>query len=116
MITLTANRKFDWNLPITEKVGKVMRAFGITVQRMRANAINHQCKIEISPGQIVYITGPSGSGKSVLLREFYRNLKNENKINIESILLSESKTCVDSFDELPPKGASTTSNVQHPAL
>lgn len=113
MITLTANKKFDWNLPITEKVGKVMRAFGITVQRMRANAINHQCKIEISPGEIIYLTGPSGSGKSVLLKTFYENLKSDNKINIENILLSESKTCVDAFDEHPPKGSSTTLNVQH---
>ena len=96
--TLTANKKFDWNLPLTEKAADVMRAFGITVQRLKNNAITHSCEIKLSPGEICYITGPSGSGKSVLLREFYNTLNSSDKINIVDIPLPDNKTCVDCIE------------------
>ncbi len=96
--TLSANKKFDWNLPVTEKVADVMRAFGITVQRLKDNAVVHQSNIKLSPGEIAYITGPSGSGKSVLLREFYNTFTGNEKINIDDIPLPDDKTCVDCLD------------------
>ena len=99
--TLTANRKFEWNLPVTEKVADVLRAFGMTVQRLKNNAITHNCDIKLSGGEICYITGPSGSGKSVLLREFYNTLASSEKININDIPLPCDKTCVDCIDPTP---------------
>ena len=96
--TLSANRQFDWNLPITDKTADVMRAFGITVQRLKNNIIAHQCEIKISPGQICYITGASGSGKSVMLREFYNSFSSDEKISIDNIPLPNGKTCVDCID------------------
>lgn len=94
-VTLTANKIFEWKLPMTQIVSSVMRAFGITVQRMKNNAIVHSCSVKLSPGQICYITGPSGSGKSVILREFYNHCANQTKINIDDITLEKDKTCVD---------------------
>ena len=97
-ITLSAKKRFDWNLPVTEKVAEVLRAFGITIQRLKNNAITHQCDIKLSSGEICYITGPSGGGKSVLLREFYNTLGSSEKINIDDIRLPDDKTCVDCID------------------
>jgi ABC-type ATPase with predicted acetyltransferase domain len=99
--TLTANKTFNWDLPLTKKAGDVMRAFGITVQRIKNDAINHKCVIELSAGHICYITGPSGSGKSVILREFYNNMQTDDKVNIADISLDNDKTCVDCFNERP---------------
>jgi ABC-type ATPase with predicted acetyltransferase domain len=96
--TLSANKKFDWNLSVTDKAADCMRAFGITVQRLRNNCITHKCDIELSPGNICYITGPSGSGKSVLLREFYNTFSGDEKINIDDIPLPDDKTCLDCID------------------
>jgi len=96
--TLTANKCFDWNLPLTDKAADVMRAFGITVQRLKNNAINHNCTIKLSTGEICYVTGPSGSGKSVLLREFHETFSGGDKINIDDIPLPDDKTCVDCVD------------------
>jgi ABC-type ATPase with predicted acetyltransferase domain len=93
--TLSASKKFDWTLPVTEKISDVMRAFGITVQRLKNNTVTHKCEIKISPGEIAYITGPSGSGKSVLLREFFNSFACDNKINIDDIPLPSDKSCVD---------------------
>jgi ABC-type ATPase with predicted acetyltransferase domain len=95
---LTAGKKFEWNLPVTEKVAEVLRAFGMTVQRLKNNAITHSCDIKLSGGEICYITGASGSGKSVLLREFYNTLARNEKVNINDIPLPDDKTCVDCFE------------------
>lgn len=96
--TLNANKRFDWNLPVTDKVADVLRAFGMTVQRLKNNVITHSCDIKLSPGDICYITGPSGSGKSVLLKEFYNTFNNNEKINIDDIPLPDNKTCVDCIE------------------
>ncbi len=96
--TLTAEKKFDWNLPLTDKAADVLRAFGITVQRLKSGAITHSCEIKLSAGQIAYITGPSGSGKSVLLREFFSTFDNDKKINIDDIPLPDDKTTVDCIE------------------
>src|SRR4030042_1849693 len=109
-IELTASKKFDWTLGVTKKAADCMRAFGITVQKLKSNCITHKCDIKLTTGNICYITGPSGSGKSVLLREFYNNLNSNNKINIDDIPLPNDKTCVDCFDERP------TSNIERLTL
>jgi len=93
--TLSASKKFDWNHPLTDKVADVLAAFGMTVQRLKTNTPLHQCTIKLAPGQICYITGPSGSGKSVLLRELYANLPDEDKIRLDDIDLPADATCVD---------------------
>ncbi|MHB0945820.1 MAG: hypothetical protein ACYC3B_01450 [Sedimentisphaerales bacterium] len=95
---LSANKTFNWNLPITEKAADVMRTFGITVQRLKNNAIEHRCEIKISAGQVCYITGASGSGKSVILREFYNSFSSGEKINIDQIPLPDDATCADCID------------------
>jgi ABC-type ATPase with predicted acetyltransferase domain len=93
--TLSANKKFDWNLPLTDKAADVLRAFGITVQRLKNSAVTHNCEVKLSAGDICYLTGPSGSGKSVLLREFFSTFNNNDKINIDDIPLPDDKTTVD---------------------
>jgi ABC-type ATPase with predicted acetyltransferase domain len=93
--TLSANKKFDWNLPLTDKAADVLRAFGITVQRLKNNSVIHSCEIRLFAGEIAYLTGPSGSGKSVLLREFFSTFDNSDKINIDDIPLPDDKTTVD---------------------
>jgi ABC-type ATPase with predicted acetyltransferase domain len=96
--TLSASKKFEWNLPVTEKVADCLRAFGITVQRLKNNLVTHECSVELSDGEVCYITGPSGSGKSVLLREFYNGFSSNEKIDISDIPLPSDKTCVDCID------------------
>ena len=96
--TLTANKKFDWNFPITKKIADCLRAFGITVERVKGNIIEHKCTIKISDGQVCYITGASGSGKSVILKEFYNSFASDEKINIEDITLPNDKTCLDCIE------------------
>lgn len=45
-------------------------AFGLGVDEYREHVIYDNVTIKLSPKDIVYITGESGSGKSILLRAY----------------------------------------------
>jgi len=98
-VSFTVSKKFAWENKLTDKVAKVLGAFGMTVQRLRENAITHQAKLELKDGDICYLTGASGSGKSVLLRQMYESIDSNDKIMLNDIELESDKTCVDAIDD-----------------
>lgn len=52
---------------------KIAEAFGIGLEQ-RTFSIFNNVEIDIRPGDIVYITGDSGGGKSLLSKELERRL------------------------------------------
>lgn len=91
------DKSFGWQGRITSKVGAVMRMFGVDVDRLAEASPRHHCRFELCAGQIAYITGPSGSGKSVLLRELMAASYDE-CIDLDSIELCDRKAVIDSID------------------
>lgn len=59
---------------ITPRTLAVAEAFGLGVDQSREHVIYDDIKLKIGPEDIVYITGDSGSGKSVLLKRLERLL------------------------------------------
>jgi len=98
MSTYSISKSFGWDLEISGKAAKVMRMFGVTVDRLIENAVKHKCQLDIEAGDVVYITGPSGSGKSVLFRELEKQVPAEERINLADIELAGDKTLVDCID------------------
>jgi uncharacterized protein len=84
------NVSFDSKVERTQRVLEVAEAFGIGLDDKRF-VIYDNCKLDIEDSDIVYITGQSGSGKSVLLRELARQLSEAGKkvVNIDQIILAE---------------------------
>ncbi len=87
----------------------VMRMFGVNTERLRNNRQIHKCTLEVSDGDIVYITGPSGAGKSVLLRELQNAIPAEERINIDEINLPDDRAVIDCVGR-PPSQNTTMIN------
>jgi ABC-type ATPase with predicted acetyltransferase domain len=72
--------------------------FGLTTDRLTDRAPLHRCRFQADSGDIVFITGPSGSGKSVLLRELERAVPPSQRINLAQVPLPRDRTVIDCFD------------------
>ena len=92
------SKSFTWKGTITDKVKAVMRTFGLTVDRLEQVKVNHNLSIKINEGDVIYITGPSGSGKSVLLKELEKLVPSTEKINLAKIKLDRNKSVIDCIE------------------
>jgi len=91
-------KSFAWQGRISDKVAAVIRMFGLTVERLTEKGVRHNCTVEIGAGDIVCITGPSGSGKSVLLNELEKSVPVSEKVNLSEIKLPTNKCVIDCIE------------------
>jgi len=99
MNTFTLKKTISWNGKVTARVRGICRMFGLTIDRLREQQKTHSCKLNIKPGDVIFITGPSGSGKSILLRELENAIKPQERINISEIMLPSDKTVIDCMND-----------------
>ena len=83
---------------LTEKVRSAMRLFGLDVGRVRRGEQQHRCEIELKAGQVCYITGASGAGKSVLLEKLYEATAAEERMRLDEIEIETDKSLVDCIE------------------
>ena len=92
------SKSFSWQGTITDKAASVCRMFGLTADRLTEKRVNHNCRLEINDGDIVYITGPSGAGKTVLLKELEKSIPASDMVNLARVKLPSNKTLIDCID------------------
>jgi len=68
---------FTTRAPLTERTVEVAEAFGLGVDETREHVLYRDFEVKLAQGDVVYITGDSGSGKSVLLRALREDLGDE---------------------------------------
>lgn len=83
------NKSFKMNVKRSQRVLECAEAFGLGLQD-KEFTIYKDFEVEINQGDIVYITGQSGSGKSLLLRELSDQISQEQSVaNIDSIVFED---------------------------
>lgn len=63
---------YETGVEVTPRTVEVADAFGLGIDDSKKFVIYDNVELEINKGDIVYLTGDSGSGKSVLLRWFQK--------------------------------------------
>ena len=88
---------------ITDRTIAVADAFGLGIDKARKFKVYDNFEVEIGPKDIVYITGDSGSGKSVLLKWLEKALK-PNTINVADIKPEPDKPLVEQIGKSLEEG------------
>lgn len=85
----TVSKSFKTAVKRSDRVLECAEAFGLGLEA-KDFVLYDKLELEIKPGDVVYITGQSGSGKSVLLRETAAALSSEFKVaNIDEVELED---------------------------
>jgi ABC-type ATPase with predicted acetyltransferase domain len=92
-------KTFDRYGKLSEKCISVMKMFGLTKGRLNRIGFKCDCSLSIETGDIIYITGPSGTGKSVLLNELQKAIPSNQRINLSKIPIPKNKAVVDCIDD-----------------
>ncbi len=96
MARYNISKQFSWQGDITDKAADVMQMFGVDISRLKNHQRKHTCKnLEIKLGDVLYITGASGAGKSVIFRELYDQFDSESKIDLDQIELPQDRLVID---------------------
>ncbi len=90
MTTYTITKSFTSSVERTPRVLEVAESFGLGLSEKRF-VIYDGLEVEIHDGDVVYIQGQSGSGKSLLLRELADQMRAEGKqvADLNEIALDE---------------------------
>lgn len=114
MTTYTITRKFNTSVERTPRVLEIAEAFGLGLSD-KEFVVYDGLQIDIDPGDVVYIKGQSGSGKSLLLKDLTAQMSagglkvaDLNKVELEEKPVIElvGKTTVDATDLLAKAGIS----------
>ena len=79
----TIDKRFNTDVERTDRVLEIAEAFGLGLDE-KEFVVFDNLPLEISQGDVVYITGQSGSGKSTVLREL-ASLMNQSALTVSDI-------------------------------
>jgi hypothetical protein len=107
------NIAYETATDITQRTISVAEAFGLGVDEHQKHVIYDNVELKIGPTDIVYITGQSGSGKSVLLRAIKKDLEEagESVVDMADIRVDQDKPLIDTVGETLEEGLELLSRV-----
>lgn len=90
-------KSFAFHGDVTERNASVMKMFGLDLDDVVNRRTVHSARFNLADGDICFITGFSGGGKSVLLGELYKQFSEEEKVMLGDISIDDDKSIVDCF-------------------
>jgi ABC-type lipoprotein export system ATPase subunit/GNAT superfamily N-acetyltransferase len=106
----TINVAYETATAITKRTIAVSEAFGLGVDQSQKFIIYDNVELKIGPQDIVYITGDSGSGKSVLLRQMKKDL-GDNAVDVVDIQVDPDKPLIETVGKTLEEGLELLSRV-----
>jgi ABC-type ATPase with predicted acetyltransferase domain len=91
-------KSFEFDGNVSVRGASIMKMFGLDLDDIRDRQPIHQVKFELADGGICFITGPSGGGKSVILRELYEQFGEDEKMMLSDISADREESLIDCFD------------------
>ena len=89
---------FKTSAPLTDRTIEVSRTFGLGVDEEKEHVLYRDFELRLAEGDVVYITGDSGSGKSVLLRAIEADLGGE-AANIDEVEVDRDTPIIDTVGQ-----------------
>jgi ABC-type lipoprotein export system ATPase subunit/GNAT superfamily N-acetyltransferase len=106
----TINVAYETATSITPRTIAVSEAFGLGIDQAQKFPIYDNVELKVGSRDIVYITGDSGSGKSVLLRQMKTDLA-EDAVDVADIQVDTDKPLIDTVGKTVEKGLELLSRV-----
>lgn len=89
------SKEFDTNIEVTDRTVKVSDAFGLGIDESKKFVVFDNFNIGINDNDVVYITGDSGSGKSVLLKELKKLFGSKKIASLEDVKIKDDEILVE---------------------
>lgn len=94
--TYIIDKRFTCRVDRSDRILEVAESFGIGLEE-KEFVVFDNLELEVKQGDVVYITGQSGSGKSLLLKDLDRQMRERGKkvVNLDQIELDNTKPLID---------------------
>ncbi len=105
------NIAYKTKTDITDRTVAVAEAFGLGISDFQQHMIYDNVELKIGPDDIVYVTGDSGSGKSVLLDAIVRDLNPQATARMSDVEIDPEKPLIDTVGGSVKEGLKLLSKV-----
>jgi len=95
MMRLTGTPKSPHVALRSPRAEELMRSFGLDYLDLKEQSQAVPIVMEAAAGQICLLTGPSGTGKTLLLRQFFQQTPAELRLWLEDIVLESARSVID---------------------
>ncbi len=96
--TITREVRFPQDVLISDKTACAGRLFGLSRDQLQKRVTSYFAEISIHPGDIIFITGASGSGKSIVLNELQKSVPANKSVNIDTLVIPADMSVIDCID------------------
>ncbi|MCK4434995.1 ABC transporter ATP-binding protein, partial [Candidatus Bathyarchaeota archaeon] len=104
------NISYKTGVKVTPRTVEVADAFGLGVDEEKESVLYDNLELEVNKDDIVYITGDSGSGKSVLLR-WFKKVLGDKATDLQCLQLMEDVPLVETLGKNTGEALSLLSRV-----
>jgi len=108
--TYHINISYRVRTQVTPRTVVVSEAFGLGIDKQEKMVVYDNVELRVGPTDVVYITGPSGSGKSALLKTLEKLLK-PNTFNVSNVPIDPTKPLIDTVGWTVEEGLELLSRV-----